>query len=155
VPGWRGNALNDDSDSDRGWAMGFTIPFSSLGLASAPSMGTTWRMAVLLHDRDSRAGPPVGDQSWPPATGPDNPGCWGFLTFGIPAYRAVGPSTDHTLIRRPTQNSPLVPDANVGGTIANQRPGDEHRIWNVWGNRNDGRAPDFNIQNPYPIEGDR
>jgi hypothetical protein len=151
VPGWRGNALNDDSDSDRGWAMGFTIPFSSLGLASAPSMGTTWRMAVLLHDRDSRAGPPVGDQSWPPATGPDNPGCWGFLTFGIPAYRAVGPSTDHTLIRRPTQNSPLVPDADVGGTIANQCPGDEYHIWNVWGNRNDGHAPDFNIQNQSDV----
>ncbi|MCS6839209.1 MAG: hypothetical protein NZ701_00360, partial [Roseiflexus sp.] len=30
LPGWRGNALNDNSDSDRGWAMGFTIPFSSL-----------------------------------------------------------------------------------------------------------------------------
>jgi len=151
VPGWRGNALNDDSDSDRGWAMGFTIPFSSLGLASAPSMGTTWRMAVLLHDRDSRAGPPVGDQSWPPAVRPDNPTCWGFLTFGIPAYRAIGPATDYTLIRRPTQTSPLVPDADVGGTIANQCPGDEYHIWNEWGNRNDGHAPDFNIQNQSDV----
>jgi hypothetical protein len=151
VPGWRGNALNDDSDSDRGWAMGFTIPFSSLGLASAPSMGTTWRMAVLLHDRDSRAGPPVGDQSWPPSAALASSACWGFLTFGIPAYRAVGPSTDHTLIRRPTQNSPLVPDADVGGTIANQCPGDEYHIWNVWGNRNDGHAPDFNIQNQSDV----
>ncbi len=151
VPGWRGNALNDDSDSDRGWAMGFTIPFSSLGLASTPAEGTTWRMAVLLHDRDSQAGPPVGDQSWPPAAGPDNPACWGFLAFGIPAYRAIGPATDYTLIRRPTQNSPLVPDADVGGTIANQCPGDEDHIWNVWGNRNDGHAPDFNIQNQSDV----
>ncbi len=54
VPGWRGNALNDNSDSDRGWAMGFTIPFTGLGLSSAPAEGTTWRMAVILHDRDTR-----------------------------------------------------------------------------------------------------
>ena len=31
VPGWRGNALNDNID-DRGWAMTFRIPFSSLGI---------------------------------------------------------------------------------------------------------------------------
>jgi len=73
------------------------------------------------------------------------------LTFGIPAYRAVGPSTDHTIIRRPTQTSPLVPDADVGGTIANQCPGDEEHIWNEWGNRNDGHAPDFNIQNQSDV----
>ncbi len=151
VPGWRGNALNDDSDSDRGWAMGFTIPFSSLGLTAAPSEGTTWRMAVLLHDRDSQAGPPIGDQSWPPAAAPGSPACWGFLRFGIPAYAAIGPATNHTLIRRPTQNSPLVPDADVGGTIANQCPGDEYHIWNEWGNRNDGHAPDFNIQNQSDV----
>ncbi|MGQ9840213.1 MAG: DNRLRE domain-containing protein [Anaerolineae bacterium] len=151
TPGWRGNALNDNSDSDRGWAMGFTLPFSSLSLSSAPAMGTTWRMAVLLHDRDARAGPSVGDQSWPPIAALGNPACWGFLRFGIPAYAAIGPATGHTLIRRPTQNSSLVPDADVGSTIANQCPGDEYHIWNDWGNRNDGHAPDFNIQNQSDV----
>ena len=54
VPGWRGSALNDNSDSDRGWAMGFTIPFSSLGLSSAPPDGTSWRMAVIVLMQESR-----------------------------------------------------------------------------------------------------
>ncbi|MGB9777344.1 MAG: DNRLRE domain-containing protein [Anaerolineae bacterium] len=151
VPGWRGNALNDNSDSDRGWAMGFTIPFTSLGLSSVPAGGTTWRMAVILHDRDTRAGPPIGDQAWPPAASPGSPACWGFLTFGLPAYMAVGPSTSYAMIRRPTQNSPLVPDADVGGAIANQCPGDEYHIWNEWANRNYGHAPDFNIQNQSDV----
>ncbi|MDW8214950.1 MAG: hypothetical protein RMJ55_15440 [Roseiflexaceae bacterium] len=87
LPGWRGNALNDNSDSDRGWAMEFTIPFSSLGLSSAPPDGTSWRMAVVVHDRDTRAGPPIGDQFWPPQGLLDAPGCWGFLSFGLPVYQ--------------------------------------------------------------------
>ena len=151
VPGWRGNALNNDDDSDRGWAMGFTIPFTSLGLTGAPPGGTSWRMAVILHDRDSRAGPPLGDQSWPPSASLNSPGCWGFLNFGLPAYRSNASPRGSLVIRRPTQGSPLVPDADVGGTIANQCPGDEHHIWNEWGNRNDGRAPDFNIQNQSDV----
>ncbi len=151
LPGWRGNALNEDSDSDRGWAMGFTIPFSSLGLPSAPAEGTTWRMAVIVHDRDSYAGPPVGDQSWPPRVSPDSPATWGGLRFGLPTYTASATPTGSLTIRRPTQNSPLVPDANVGGAIANQCPGDEYHIWNEWGNRNYGTAPDFNIQNQSDV----
>ncbi len=151
IPGWRGNALNDDSDSDRGWAMGFTIPFSSLGLASAPPIGTTWRMAVILHDRDALAGPPLPDQSWPPSASPNSPACWGFLNYGILAHLAPGAPTGSLTIRRPTQDSPLVPDADVGGTIANQCPGDEYHIWNEWGNRNDGHAPNFNIQNQSDV----
>ncbi len=151
VPGWRGNALNDDSDNDRGWAMGFTIPFSSLGLASAPAEGTTWRMAVIVHDRDSHAGPPVGDQSWPPQVSPDSPATWGGLRFGLPTYRSAATPTGLLTIRRPTEGSPLVPDADVGGAIANQCPGDEYHIWNEWGNRNYGSAPDFNIQNQSDV----
>ena len=150
-PGWRGNALNNDDDSDRGWAMGFTIPFHSLGLTGAPQRGTRWRMAVIVHDRDSRAGPPIGDQSWPPAASLNNPACWGFLHFGLPSYTATARRSGSRIIYRPTENSPLVPDADVGGAIANQCPGDEHHIWNEWGNRNYGRAPDFNIQNQSDV----
>jgi len=52
---------------------------------------------------------------------------------------------------RPTRNSPLIPDANVGGITARQCPDDEHEIWNEGGNRNDGHAPDFNIQNQSDV----
>jgi hypothetical protein len=151
VPGWRGNALNNDSDSDRGWAMGFTIPFSSLGLSAAPNEGDTWRIAVILHDRDSQVGPPLGDQSWPPSASANSPKCWGFLRFGIPTHPTGAAPSGYTMIRRPYETSPLVPDADVGGTIANQCPGDEYHIWNEWGNLNYGHAPDFNIQNQSDV----
>jgi hypothetical protein len=150
-PGWRGNALNDNSDSDRGWAMGFRIPFSSLGWSAKPAYGTSWRMAVLLHDRDARQSPVLPIQTWPPQLAAADPSSWGFLNFGIPAYTTPKPPSGSTTIRRPTQNSPLVPDADVGGTITNQCPGDEYHIWNEWANRNYGSAPDFNIQNQADI----
>lgn len=151
VPGWRGNALNDDTENDRGWAMGFTIPFTSLGFTSAPPQGTSWRMAVVLHDRDSRVGPPLADQSWPPAASPAAPACWGLLRFGLPTYQTTAIPKGTVIIRRPTQNDASVPDADVGGAIANQCPGDEEHIWKVWGNLNYGRAPDFNIQNQSDV----
>jgi len=151
VPGWRGNALNNDSDSDRGWAMGFTIPFSSLEVGGAPPEGTVWRMAVLLHDRDDPRTPSTTYQSWPPGASPASMACWGYLRFGLPSYRVAANPTGYALIRRPQENSPLVPDADVGGTTSNQCPGDEYHIWNEWGNRNYGRAPDFNIQNQSDV----
>jgi hypothetical protein len=151
VPGWRGNALNDDSDTDRGWAMGFSIPFGSLGTSSPPAAGSRWRMAVILHDRDSHAGPPLPSQSWPPAAALNNPACWGWLNFGLPVYSANANPSGSILIRRPSEDSPLVPDADVGGVIENQCPGDEYHIWNEWGNRNYGHGPDFNIQNQSDV----
>ncbi|MCX8025410.1 MAG: hypothetical protein N3A60_09425, partial [Thermanaerothrix sp.] len=151
-PGWRGNALNDDRDTDRGWAMGFTIPFASLGLTSAPTQDSIWRMAVILHDRDSRDGLPLPDQFWPAQLNEiNNLNCWGFLTFGLPSYPVGNAWSGSVLIRRPTQNSPLVPDADVGGTTSNQCPGEDNHIWAEWGNRNYGRSPDFNIQNQSDV----
>lgn len=150
-PGWRGSALNDNSDSDRGWAMGFTIPFNSLGLPSAPPYGLSWRMAILLHDRDSRNGPPFGIQTWPPEAEDSDLGTWGFLNFGVPAYASPKTPTGSAMIRRPTEDSPLVPDADVGGATSNQCPGAEYHIWNEWANRNYGKSPDFNIQNQADV----
>ncbi|MCS7310580.1 MAG: DNRLRE domain-containing protein, partial [Armatimonadetes bacterium] len=149
-PGWRGNALNNEDDTDRGWAMGFTIPFSSLEVPT-PAEGTTWRMAILLHDRDDPRTPPTTYQAWPPAATQNSPVCWGYLRFGLPTHQVAGQPTGYTMIRRPQENSPLVPDADVGGTTTNQCPGDEYHIWNEWGNRNYGNAPDFNIQNQSDV----
>ncbi len=150
-PGWRGNALNNNDDSDRGWAMGFTIPFNRLGYTAAPPLGSRWRMAILLHDRDYPNQPPFPVQSWPPEATEADPMTWGFLNFGIPAYQTTLQPTGQAVIRRPTEKSPIVPDADVGGAIANQCPGDEFHIWNEWANRNYGDAPDFNIQNQSDI----
>ena len=116
---------------------------------TAPQIKAAEQVVDVLLTRPPNEQVGVGTPTYP-ITG-FGPACWGFLAFGIPAYRAIGPATDYTLIHRPTQTSPLVPDADVGGTIANQCPGDEYHIWNVWGNRNDGRAPDFNIQNQSDV----
>lgn len=153
VPGWRGYALNNNAQNDRGWAMGFTIPFSSLGLTEAPVEGTLWRMAVILHDRDASAGPPLEDQAWPPVAlgARENPSGWGWLRFGLPRHQTDALFEGSFTLRRPTQHSPQVPDADVGGASANQCPGDENHIWNVWGNRNYGRSPDLNVQNQSDV----
>lgn len=151
LPGWRGNALNDNSDTDRGWAMGFTIPFSSLGLTTSPAEGTRWRMAVILHDRDSWGGPPFADLAWPPTAGVASSLCWGVLRFGLPSHTPPGPVSGPVTIGRPTETSPLVPDADVGGATSNQCPGDEFHIWNQWANLNWGSSGDFNIQNQSDV----
>ncbi|MCS7011108.1 MAG: DNRLRE domain-containing protein [Anaerolineales bacterium] len=151
IPGWRGNALNNNEDTDRGWAMGFTVPFSVLGLVTAPVEGTTWRIAVITHDRDEQDGPVLPEQFWPPSFRAEMPACWGWLRFGLPEYHRDASATGSLLIVRPTQDSPLVPDADVGGASSNQCPGDENHIWNEWANRNYGHAPDFNIQNQSDV----
>lgn len=152
IPGWRGSALNNNADTDRGWAMTFSIPFSSLGFDTAPPIGSEWRIALQLHDRDGPAETPQPVQIWPPSMQRDQPDTWGRLRFGLPSYTPpVITPTGETTIRRPTQNHPSVPDADVGSAITNQCPGDDFHIWNEWANRNYGRAPDFNIQNQSDI----
>lgn len=151
VRGWRGNALNDDTASDRGWAMGFTIPFSSLGFGSAPAQGSTWRLAVVVHDRDTLQGPPFTDQSWPQLIQITNPATWGRLHFGYPSYTTSATPTGSTTIRRLTSLDPSVIDADVGGSTANMCPGDEEHIWNEWANLNYGHSTNFNIQNQSDV----
>lgn len=150
-PGWRGNALNNEEDTDRGWAMGFRIPWSSLGMAAAPARGSSLRMAVLLHDRDAPNEPPLPVQTWPRAANAGSPGTWGLLRLGLPTYSSSARPVGSTVIRRPTQGSPLVPDADVGGTSSNQCPGDERHIWHEWANLNWGRSGDFNVQNQSDV----
>ncbi len=151
-PGWRGNKLNNDTDSDRGWAMAFTIPFSTLGLNAAPAAGSEWRLALQLHDRDGAVQTLEPVQTWPETLQRDAPATWGSLRFGLPGYaRPTSAATGQTQIRRPTELDASVPDADVGSTITNQCPGNDTHIWNDWANRNTGNAPDFNIQNQSDI----
>lgn len=150
-PGWRGEALNNNG-TDRGWAMTFDIPFTALGLSAAPTTGSDWRLGLLLHDRDGRNEAPQPVQTWPETLQRDQPVTWGRLRFGLPGYVAPNiPPIDEVLIRRERQHNPTVIDADVGGTIVNQCPGDDYHIWNEWANRNYGKAPDFNIQNQSDV----
>lgn len=147
IPGWRGQALNDNSD-DRGWAMTFRIPFSSLGLAGPPAPGTAWRMAVEVHDRDDQAGTPIPVQVWPPAGVTTNPTSWGDLVFGAPGYTSP-PTTNQTTYTLRQGPGLVVQDAGVGGGTT---CGDGLDFWTEWGQATD--PPDssqFNVQNQSDI----
>src|SRR5574341_418638 len=83
--GYRGD-YNNDVD-DRGSALTFKIPFSSLGLSGPPAQGTVWGLSVVMHDRDSSSGSPaIADKTWPENAAPSSPATWGQLAFGLPTY---------------------------------------------------------------------
>lgn len=151
TPGWRGDGINTEGD-DRGWVMTYQIPYTSLGLSGTPAPGTTWGIGLILHDRDTAAGPPLADQVWPETLSLTAPSTWGQLHFGLPAYQAAPAVARGTiLVRRPELLDPSVPDADVGSVLDNQCPGDDYHIWNEWANANYGAAPGFNIQNQSDV----
>jgi len=145
--GWRGNAPNDDTD-DRGWALTFDIPFTSLGLSGPPPHGTIWGLAVALHDRDNGADTSIPDMGWPRTLDPDRPVTWGQLAFGLPVY--TPPSairTGATTIRQGLDEA-IVPDADVGGgTVC----GDGLDFWTDWGEANHAGCGHFNVQNQADV----
>ncbi len=145
--GWRGNAPNDDTD-DRGWAMAFRIPFSSLGLSGPPSKGTIWRMAVVLHDRDDREGTPIADQTWPEGADGMRPSTWGQLVFGLPGYtRPPAIARDVVTIRHKLNGATVVDGAVGGGTTCGQGL----NYWTQWGDANYAGLDYFNIQNQADV----
>lgn len=73
------------------------------------------------------------------------------MNFDLLSYASSRTASGNVKIRRPTENSPLVPDEDADGAISNQCSGDEYHLCNEWGNRNYGKAPDFNIQNQSDV----
>jgi hypothetical protein len=146
LPGWRGNAPNDDLD-DRGWAMTFRIPFSSLGL-SKPADGTTWRLSLQVHNRNSQIGPPQPDQVWPDAADRDSSQTWGRVRFGLPTYKPPSVANAQQVTIRGGLNGAVVPDAAVGGGAI---CGDGLDFWTQWGSAKYAGKEDFNIQNQSDV----
>lgn len=142
---WRGADLNGNL-IDNGWIITFVIPFSSLGI-SKPADGTVWRMALLTHDRDSQAGPPLADQRWPEGQDRDNPASWAYLRFGIPAYTPPEIRNVQTTVIRQGLNGATVKDTAAGGGFVCGM--DNADIWSQWGYRNFGGQSQFNIQNQW------
>jgi hypothetical protein len=149
--GWRGDAPNNDED-DRGWNISFDIPFSSLGLSGPPSQGTTWRVAIVLHDRDDAAGTPIPDKTWPETIAADQPATWGVLNFGVPSYTPPAATPGGTVTIRHKLNGAIVSDAAVGGYAVCGAGTD---YWTEWGNTNESfYSTDhdrFNVQNQSDI----
>jgi hypothetical protein len=145
--GWRGNAFNDSQD-DKGWLADVRIPFTSLGLADPPLPGTSWGLALAVHDRDDLAGTAIPDQIWPEVMEPQRPATWGQLVFGRPVYTAPPVVPGQLVTIRQGLNGASVVDAHVGGHTT---CGDGLDHWNGWGAANYANYPQINIQNQWDI----
>lgn len=146
---WRGGRVNDNTE-DRGFAISFIIPFSSLGLTARPAEGSApWALAAVTHDRDNNG--PVGDTAWPVGFAPTNPAGWGTLRWGLPVYTAAPSQPGGSVTIRHRLNGAVVQDADVGGVAANQCSGDSNFIWSNWGDTNYGSDPNLNVQNQSDI----
>ncbi len=140
--GYAGANFNNNK-VNRGWAMTFTIPFSSLGLSGRPSDGTQWDLAVMVHDRDGGRVNPA--RYWPETYRAANPSTWGRLRFGMPVYNAPAHTGGGTVTVRHKLNGQVVSDAGVGGDIGNLC--NPNNLWQSWGTRNFRNAATVNIQN--------
>jgi hypothetical protein len=147
--GWRGEGTNDDKN-DRGWVATFHIPFSSLGLPSAPSSSAVWRAALIVHDRDDAAGTLIADQSWPQGIDTQHPSTWGQLVFNKPAYTPPPASPGETVMIRQGLNGVSVADAHVGG---HSTCGQEFwpQFFDGWGDANYAGYEQINIQNQWDV----
>ena len=145
---WRGNAPNDDRDDD-GWSILYTIPFSSLGLSTAPAAGSVWKVGLRLYDRDDVAGSPRSVQSWPAEFNEQNQDSWAILVFGLPVYSPPSWSipSGTTTIRHKLDGA-VVQDGMVGGGML---CGGDLNKWSQWGSANYAGAEQVNIQNQLDI----
>jgi len=148
--GWRGNAPNDNTD-DRGWTIGYEIPFTSLGLVSPPDQGSDWGMALVLHDRDDASGSPIADKSWPEDDiNILSPETWGKLSFGLPNYNQPDVNLGGISFIQHKLNGADVPDAHVGGhTVSGQNYWPD--FFDGWGDANYAGYEQINIQNQYDV----
>ncbi len=146
VSGWNGDVPNNGVD-DRGWSAYYIIPYASLGLSGAPSQGTTWRMAVVVHDRDDGGGTVLGTQSWPDGVALADATTWGELVFGAPpTYVAPPAAAGSTATIRHGLGGAIVIDADVGGssTCGDQAAPD---YFPTWGYLNYAGKEFLNVQN--------
>ena len=144
---WYGEAQpNVPGSSEKGWFIGFSIPFANLGLLGPPPEGAIWGLGIQLHDRDSATGSLEPDKSWPESLLPDQPESWGQLRFGLPSYGLPSPVTRQgTTIIRQGLNGVTVQDAGVGGdTLCGGGLSD---YFVQWGNLNYAHSVVFNAQN--------
>ncbi|MEO8954729.1 MAG: DNRLRE domain-containing protein [Ktedonobacteraceae bacterium] len=147
VYGWRGHGFNGPADS--GWSMTYHIPFSSLGMSSAPSQGTIWKLAVKVHNQDNAANTPLPDKWWPTSASETDPSGWGNVSFGMLTYQSPHTNSTSTYTVRNGLNNQVVTDGMVGGSLSCGNLGLNR--WTQWGPRSYPGAPQLNIQNELDI----
>jgi hypothetical protein len=146
---WRGEVPNDSTD-DRGWAVTYYVPFSSLGMAQVPSPLSPWRMGLAVHDRDDLSGKPIPDQVWPESLDPQQPATWGQLAFGMPEYAPPPAVSASRVTIRHGLDGAVVPDADVGGSSVCGEPA-APGFFPTWGDLNYAGKDFVNIQNQSDV----
>lgn len=148
---YRGGSPNSGEEGN-GWAAHIRVPFASLGI-SRPQEGTTWRIAVINHDR-KESGSQSPRKTWPSAISDTDPTTWGVLHFGLPVYTPPSSSPGGTVEIRHRLNGATVTDANVGGyTVCGKDPAMYWKEWGTltWADYVQPPQGDFNIQNQSDI----
>ncbi len=145
--GFRG--YPNDSDDDRGWLADILLPFASLG-QNIPATGATWRMALVLHDRDALGGGVLADQSWPAEATLAQPGTWGRIQFSAPAYTPPALTAQRTLTLRHGVDGVQAPDAAVGGHSECGVQFDPN-YFDGWGEAKYPGFAQINIQNQWDV----
>lgn len=138
------NASPNNDIEDRGWRLVFNIPFTSLGFSGPPPQGTVWGIAIASHDRDSAAGPPNADKTWPESFNALQPATWGQVHFGLPVYTPPVATPQSPVIVRQGLNGAVVVDGMVGGGSV---CGDGADPFTQWGDLNYAGYEFFNVQN--------
>lgn len=152
ISGWRGDAANNNVD-DRGWAMTFIIPFTSLGFESGvpPQTGSIWRLGLQVMDRDVLPGGMSPSHAWPDRFNPDSPNTWGLAHFGLPAYSPPASTPGDTLLIRHRLNGTVVQDASAGGYAV---CGEGTDFFSEWGDKTESfysAGTDYNVQNQADV----
>jgi hypothetical protein len=144
---WRGNAPNDEV-GDRGWMVTYNLPFADLDLVGAAQHGAVWKMGVVLHDRDTKAGPAAVATRWPVSFDDQRTETWGQLGFGLPVYVPPAAVPGETVVIRQGLNGVKTPDSAAGGGTTCGKGLD---YWTTWGEHTDYASEYFNVQNQYDI----
>jgi hypothetical protein len=155
---WRsmGGPNSNDVDplyDDRGWVVEFVIPFSSLGLSAPPVPGSSWGLALVVHDRDDAAGTAIPDTDWPENVDELKPASWGQLVFGLPSYTPGLALPGELVTIRQGLNGASVPDGDVGGHSVCGDPFNPD-FYNGWGDANAAvysQTDQVNIQNQRDV----
>lgn len=145
--GWRGNAPNDAIE-DRGHVITFHIPFVSLGLQGAPSMGTKLGAAVVVHDKDDESGSTLSEKYWPDDFDSSRSETWGQFSFGLPAFVPPPASNPQSYTFREGVNGYHLIDGVVGGNTSCGRGLD---FWWQWGDYTYPPIRYMNAQNQRDI----
>jgi hypothetical protein len=104
---------------------------------------------VVVHDRNTQAGPPNPDTAWPETFRQNDLSSWGTIGFGVPIYTPPSTTNPHSYTLRNKLNGLVVTDGMVGGGMS--CGGSLSDFWNTWGNTSFPGNTDFNVQNQADV----